>query len=77
MKAAHEKRLQALEATALPPEPLRILRAFINPDRSMTGFYAEGRHFKRQRRETDEAFEARVLAELGGHAMNCPDRNWT
>lgn len=70
MKATYDKRLRALEATACPPETMRILRRIINPDRSLHSFHAKdseqvGRSFERQPGESDEAFETRVLVEMG------------
>ena len=70
MKATYDKRLQMLEATARPPETMRILRRIINPDQSLHSFHAKdaeqlGRNFERQPGESDEAFEARVLGEMG------------
>ena len=65
MKAMYDKRLAVLEATANPPETMRILRRIINADRSLHSYVAEGRGFARQAGESDEAFEARVLTELG------------
>ena len=70
MKAMYDKRLAVLEATARPPETMRILHRIINPDRSLHSFHAEdseqpGRSFDRQPGESDEAFETRVMAEMG------------
>lgn len=66
MKATYDKRLQVLEATAQLPKAMRVLYRIISPpDRSLLSFVAEGRSFNRLPGESDEAFEARVLVELG------------
>ncbi len=72
MSTKYEKRVQALEATALPKDWItRIIYHIIAPDRSLAGFVARDiecnslRDFDHLPGESDEALEARVYAEMG------------
>ena len=65
MKPSIDKRLQVLEERVQPIPILRIMRLIVEPDRRVSGIFAEGQKFEREEGESEEALQARARAALG------------